>query len=221
MTSKYYDADRIDSLVAEHRHRVVIGGLWEELGELQLATLKQMKLRPDNSVLDVGCGSLRLGSKLVAYLNPNQYFGTDLNASLLNAGYERELPLELRNKLDRSNLVEHDATQSLPFEQQFDYLVAFSLFTHLNLEQSNLVIRSIAERMHERSQLLATFFVTPGDPNVASEQLKGIVTYPDKDPFHLTVEQINALARSADLSAEAIDHISHPRGQNLYKMWRK
>ena len=218
MTSKYYDADRIDSLVAEHRHRVVIGGLWEELGELQLATLKQMELRPDNSVLDVGCGSLRLGSKLVAYLDANQYFGTDLNASLLDAGYERELPLELRSKLDRANLVAHDATQSLPFERQFDYLVAFSLFTHLNLEQSTMVIRSIVERMHKRSQLLATFFVAPSDPNVAVEQLKGIVTYPDKDPFHLTVAQIDALAHSVGLSAEALDHISHPRGQSLYKM---
>ncbi|MHA7858260.1 MAG: class I SAM-dependent methyltransferase [Henriciella sp.] len=221
MTSKYYDADRIDGLVAEHRHRVVIGGLWEELGELQLTTLRQMNLKPHNSVLDVGCGSLRLGSKLVAFLEPNKYFGTDLNASLLDAGYERELPPELKSKLDRANLVAHDATQTLPFEQQFDYLVAFSLFTHLNLEQSTLVIRSIAERMHERSQLLATFFVAPGDPNVASEQLKGIVTYPDKDPFHLTVEQIDALARSADLSAEALDHVSHPRGQTLYKMCSK
>ena len=46
MTSKYYDTERVDSLVAEHRHRVVIGGLWEELGDLQLTTLKQMNLQP-------------------------------------------------------------------------------------------------------------------------------------------------------------------------------
>lgn len=218
MSSKYYDTEQINELVAVNRHRVAIGGLWEELGELQLTTLMQMNLKPHNSVLDVGCGSLRLGSKLVAYLGANQYFGTDLNTSLLDAGYERELSAELRSKLDRANLVEHDATQSLPFERQFDYLVAFSLFTHLNLEQSTLVIRSIAERMHEQSQLLATFFVAPGDPNVAVEQLKGIVTYPDQDPFHLTVAQIDALAHSADLSAEELVHISHPRGQTLYKM---
>ena len=221
MTSKYYDTERVDSLVAEHRHRVVIGGLWEELGDLQLTTLKQMNLQPHNSVLDVGCGSLRLGSKLVAYLEPQNYFGTDLNTSLLDAGYERELSPDLRRKLDRANLVAHDATQSLPFQQEFDFLVAFSLFTHLSIEQSELVIRSIAERMHGRSQLLATFFVAPGDPNTAVEQRKGIVTYPDRDPFHLNKAQIEKLAQTAGLTAEELVHTSHPRGQTLYKLHAK
>ena len=218
MTSKYYDSKRVDSLVAQHRHRVVIGGLWDELGDLQLTTLKQMNLQPGNSVLDVGCGSLRLGSKLVAYLEPNNYYGTDLNMSLLDAGYERELSPTLRGKLDRTNLVEHDATLPLPFEQQFDFLVAFSLFTHLSLEQCRMVVQSIADRMHERSQLLATFFVAPDDSDTAVEQLKGIVTYPDRDPFHLTTSQIDAIALEAGLIAEPLVNVTHPRGQRLYKM---
>jgi hypothetical protein len=38
--SRYYDADAITRAVAEGRHRDVIGGLWDEMGELQLDFLR-------------------------------------------------------------------------------------------------------------------------------------------------------------------------------------
>ncbi|MFN3214010.1 MAG: class I SAM-dependent methyltransferase [Henriciella sp.] len=216
--SKYYDAERIKELVASDRHRVVIGGLWEELGTLQLNCLQHLGMKPSSSVLDVGCGSLRLGAKLVDFLDPGQYYGTDLNLPLLDAGYERELSEQLRTKLPRENLIEHDATQALPIEMSFDFIVAFSLFTHLHPDQCLSVLRSISQCMHPQSTVMATFFVTDHNPHLPSEQSAGITTYPDRDPFHLSQEQITSLGGKVGLVLRPIDGFSHPRNQRLFKI---
>ncbi|MGG6294672.1 hypothetical protein ACQ4M4_09620 [Leptolyngbya sp. AN02str] len=41
------------------KHRQFIGGLWEELGQLQFDFLKENGLLPEHRLLDMGCGSLR------------------------------------------------------------------------------------------------------------------------------------------------------------------
>lgn len=63
-------------------------------------------LKPEHKLLDISCGSLRGGVKFVRYLNAGNYFGTDLNASLLQAGYDIEIANEgLLEELPRSNLI--------------------------------------------------------------------------------------------------------------------
>lgn len=214
--SKYYDTSRIEQLVQTDRHRNAVGGMWGEMGELQLAALKSLGLQPEHSVLDVGCGSLRLGRKLVRYLDPGQYFGTDLNEALLDAGYDRELDAYLQGRLPRENLKQHDVTQPMPFDRGFDYLVAFSLFTHLTAAQSQAALQSIAGCMHEGSCLMATYFVAPGNPDHPCEHASGITTYLDRDPYHVGPETIVEMARAAGLTAKAMPEIAHPRGQTLF-----
>jgi len=63
-----------------------IGGMWEEVGELQFNFLLKTGLKPHHQLLDLGCGSLRGGIHFIKYLQKNNYWGTDIRKDLLLAG---------------------------------------------------------------------------------------------------------------------------------------
>ena len=56
---------------------------YETVGRLQLDFLKSQGLEPHHTLLDVGCGSLRGGMWIMAYLNPGCYVGIDKDADML------------------------------------------------------------------------------------------------------------------------------------------
>ena len=84
--SGYYDQEAMRADVRDGRHREAIGGLWDEIGDLQMRFLIAQGMQPGHRLLDVGCGSLRLGSRAVEYLDAQRYFGSDLNEVLIRAG---------------------------------------------------------------------------------------------------------------------------------------
>src|SRR6266545_606207 len=86
--NRYYDKTAVEADVRAGKHRECVGGLWDEIGRLQLDFLISRGLREHHRVLDIGCGSLRAGVKLVKHLRAGHYAGSDLNESLLTAGYE-------------------------------------------------------------------------------------------------------------------------------------
>src|SRR2546422_11581232 len=53
--------------------------------------LTTLGLRQHHSLLDVGCGSLRIGRLLIPYLNRGKYFGIEPNEWLVDEGISREL----------------------------------------------------------------------------------------------------------------------------------
>jgi hypothetical protein len=66
--------------------RGFVGGLWHELGELQFKFLVDHGLRPNHVLLDIACGSLRAGIRLIPYLQSGNYLGIDINSSLIEHG---------------------------------------------------------------------------------------------------------------------------------------
>src|SRR5580765_1750864 len=53
--------------------------------------LTTLGLRQHHSLLDIGCGSLRIGRLLIPYLNRRKYFGVEPNEWLVDEGIRREL----------------------------------------------------------------------------------------------------------------------------------
>src|SRR4051794_14007689 len=92
------------STIESGLYRDRVGGRWDELGELQLRFLVEHGLQPGHRLLDMGCGALRGGVRFVEYLDPGHYYGVDVNQSLLDVGFERELDDALRSRLPRENL---------------------------------------------------------------------------------------------------------------------
>jgi len=82
-------------------HREYIGGLWDEVGSLQFNFLCAQGLRPEHRLLDIACGSLRLGVRAIPYLETGHYLGLDKESGLVAAGLENELPKDVRAQKSR------------------------------------------------------------------------------------------------------------------------
>ena len=87
-----YGRQLTDEEIAKGVHRKFVGGMWERIGRHQFDFLRDRGLRPEHRLLDVGCGALRGGVHFIRYLNVGGYYGIDINASLLAAGRDVELP---------------------------------------------------------------------------------------------------------------------------------
>lgn len=64
-------------------HRTAVGGNWEMHGGIIANFLIDRGLRPDQTVVDYGCGPMRVGRHLVSYLETGKYIGIDQNERYL------------------------------------------------------------------------------------------------------------------------------------------
>ena len=133
MHNIYYDGSALREAVSEGRHRELIGGLWDEMGSHQLRFLIEQGMTPQQRLLDIGCGSLRLGVRAIEYLEAEQYFGTDISAELIDAGLDRELDHSLRIKAPRSHFAVSEDFDFSFLPEPMDVAIAQSVFTHLPL----------------------------------------------------------------------------------------
>lgn len=166
-----------------NQHRAYVGGLWEEMGQVQLDFLVGQGLTPEMKFLDVGCGSLRAGRRLVKHLEPGNYYGIDINAQIIETGYERELDDEGRSRLPLANLRMTDRFDA-DFGIGFDMAIAQSVFTHVSLNHIRLCLYRIAQVMKPGGRFFATFSQRAADfpldkvyPNTRSYTERNVYWY--------------------------------------------
>src|SRR5579875_1380257 len=75
----------------DHRSFVGPADQYDLIGAGQFALLYALGLRAHHRLLDIGCGSLRAGRMLIAYLEPERYVGVEPNRWLIDAALRREL----------------------------------------------------------------------------------------------------------------------------------
>jgi SAM-dependent methyltransferase len=201
--------------IAAGAHRSFVGGMWDEIGKLQLEFLQGQGLQPAHKLLDVGCGALRGGIHFAQFLQPGRYYGIDLNASLIEAG---------KTELERSGLAGKNAQLLVDgefkmsrFGEKFDFLIAVSVFTHLFGQH---VVRALREASHvlaPAGRFYATFFIAPEPAHLEpiTHERGGITTKYDSDPFHYGFPEIEALSGFAGLHARLIGEWNHPRNQQM------
>lgn len=221
--SRYYDTEQIAQEIAAGGHRDAIGGMWDEIGNLQAEYMKRRGLKPQHRLLDIGCGALRLGVKLVDYLNSGHYYGLDLRQELLDAGYERELTDTQRARLPRQNLwpTEHFAMDAIATEP-VNYAVAQSLFTHLPPAYLRLCLSALAPHIAQGGEFYATFFMV-ADTHLVSDPAQHpiagtnqtITSWATQDPYHISPEMIAFEMRSLPWNIEIIGEWNHPRSQQM------
>ncbi|MFV0492835.1 MAG: class I SAM-dependent methyltransferase [Pseudorhodobacter sp.] len=202
--------------LAKGRHRAIIGGRWDETGIIQMNLLQREGLRPKHRLLDIGCGPLRTGCRLVHFLNPQHYWGTDLSRDLMLRGYREELTESGRARLPREQLVK-DGDFAFPgVPDIFDYLFCFALFTHFPLDFLERGLAGITRHFRCFDKLLFTIFLAPEDGfSRPCRQNDGVVTHPDRPPWHFREADIHDAAAMAGLKVMRRD-IRLPRGQVLF-----
>jgi SAM-dependent methyltransferase len=206
-------------------HRDNVGGMWDKIGKLQFDFMLQQGLKPDMNFLDVGCGCLRGGVHFIRYLNAGNYYGIDLNQSLIEAGYEVELNLAgLKEKIPKTNLLINDRFQASLFGVEFDFALAHSLFTHLPMNHIKRCFIELAKCVKRGGEFYATFFEVPPNESIEMELLHqpgGIITHLDKDPYHYRVKDFSWCVEDLPWEISYYGDWKHPRTQKMLRCIRQ
>jgi len=190
------------------KHREYIGGvgdLWQKIGNLQLEMLRKQGLRPEHTLLDLGCGSLRLGILAIPFLNPGNYFGIDMHQSLIDAGLSHELAADLQ-KEKQPNFFATETFEVDVFATTFDFIIAQSVFTHLPVSKIKACIEKLPKVMHKDTKCFFTFYEFTDTTPAAKI---------DEEPYHQTQALYAEISKANGLQFTYIGDWGHPKDQKL------
>lgn len=191
--------------MTEVNHREYVGGDWDNIGDWQMKTLKQLpEFDIDKKFLDIACGSLRLGVKLIPYLNHGKYFGIDNNYDVLMAGVNQELGAG-NNKSPKFLC---NGEFDFSFCGQFDFAWSNSLFSHLNLGDITNCMKQLRKVAHDDSVFYYTFFNGNSSTNPLHSNAR-------KD-FRYNIDELRPTAENWNLEFLGAK-FHHPRGQHMVR----
>jgi len=215
------DPERIREFVSKKKHRSLVGMAWDSMGNLQFELLKNAGMQPEHKVLDVGCGCLRAGVKIIPYLQPNHYYGVDSRQPLIGIGFNRELKkAELETRLSRDNLCVSGVFEHVRLaEGSIDYGLCVGIFTHHNLNQLRMMLENTVKYFKPGGQLCVSFFELPesepfAKPFANSERMK---TRGHKVPYHYYRRDLEYMATGLGWTAHYVGAWGEPDGQSLMR----
>ena len=125
--------------------------------------LTTLGLRQHHSLLDIGCGSLRIGRLLIPYLNRGRYFGVEPNEWLVAEGIKRELG-ETLVQIKRPTFFFSDSPDTIVQAKiAFDFALAQSIFSHCGLDLIKGWLSAISRSLAQDGALVATFLIGEED----------------------------------------------------------
>lgn len=134
---------------------------WLALGELQFTYLREHGLSPDTDVLEIGCGNLRAGWRLIDFLEPNRYWGIDISPDILLAANRTIVARDLQHKEPVLRLVD-DLTFAWMPDARFDVIHAHSVFSHCPLEVIDECFAHVGRILRPDGFFDCTFNATSG-----------------------------------------------------------
>ena len=121
---------------------------YDLMGATQFRLLTTLGLRAFHSVLDFGCGSLRLGKLLIPYLDPGRYFGLEPNNWLIEDAIQNEIGEDLI-RLKQPRFFNHNDFDASKCGSSFDFIVAQSIFSHAGIDVIEIAVKSMARCLNE------------------------------------------------------------------------
>jgi cyclopropane fatty-acyl-phospholipid synthase-like methyltransferase len=171
--------------------------------------LTTLGLRQGHRILDVGCGSLRLGRLLIPYLNTGNYTGIEPNQWLVDEGIRRETGLDqIRIKQPRFHF--DSSVKALRSDELFDFAVAQSIFSHCGPDLVERWLSDISTHLKDTGALAATFLIGDHDCQDTGWIYPSCVQY--------SMETMTALSHKAGLKFLLLDW-KHPRQR--WALYRK
>jgi SAM-dependent methyltransferase len=140
----------------EHRSHVGAAENYDLGTAIQFNLLTTLGLREHHTLLDIGCGSLRAGRLFIPYLLPGRYYGIEPLPWLLQEGIDKEVGESVIRL--KQPVFSHDDQFTLSvFAQQFDYMVAQSIFSHATQEQIRRCLAEARKVLKPDGIFVATF----------------------------------------------------------------
>jgi SAM-dependent methyltransferase len=125
--------------------------------------LTTLGLRQHHSLLDVGCGSLRIGRLLIPYLNRGKYFGVEPNNWLVEAGIEHELGKDVVQIKRPTFFFSASPETVVQAKVAFNFALAQSIFSHCGLDLIRGWLSAVSRSLTQSGALVATFLTDQED----------------------------------------------------------
>ncbi|CAL9338924.1 class I SAM-dependent methyltransferase [Streptomyces sp. enrichment culture] len=106
---------------------------WLEIGRMQFDYLLGHGLRPQDRMLEIGCGNLRAGWRFIGHLEPGHYYGIDISPDILIEAKRTLVRYGLQHKVPYLTVVDDLRLDFLP-DAWFTVVHAHSVFSHSPLE---------------------------------------------------------------------------------------
>lgn len=141
----------------EYRKDVGPEELYDVVAAHQFMMMIRQGLRDTHSVLDFGCGSLRLGRLLIPFLLPGHYYGIEADPDLMRVGIANETGKEILKLKDVSLHVD-DSFDCTVLNGAYDYILFHSIFSHASKDQIKKALASARRVIKKGGIVLATFY---------------------------------------------------------------
>lgn len=165
--------------------------------------LTSVGVRQNHKLIDIGCGSLRLGRLFIPYLNQGCYFGVEPNKWLVDKGIKNEVG-KSQIKIKKPRFIYSGSLSELGDYIGADFAVAQSIFSHCGLDLIDGWLKDCSSHLNDSGVLLATFLTDDEDFVGKGWIYPGCVNY--------KVSTMSDLARSHGFNFQMLDWY-HPRQQ--------
>jgi ABC-type polysaccharide/polyol phosphate transport system ATPase subunit len=201
-------------------HRLANGGDWAREGDWVVDALRRHDLRPDQYLLEVGCGSLSAGRHLLRYMDEGHYWGFERDRELFDAGVNAELP-RVGVSPERGHFRVNDTFDFSAIPARFDVVIASSLVRRLPLNGVARMAAAVLSRLAPGGRFILTWPDNP-DPRRFEpiERPGGETTYPDREPYHYSFDLLRGVIEAMGGRAARADDGSHPRGESVMVITR-
>lgn len=171
----------------EFRTKVGPHDRFDRIGGFQFVRLFGLGMKAKHKVLDVGCGCLRAGRLLIAYLDPGNYYGIEPDKGLLQYGIDNEAGPGLIK--DKEPVFSHTHEFFMEdFDVKFDFILAHSIFSHATKPWVEVCCDQVKEVLAPNGFFVFTFFKGAKD-NEREEWFDGRVEF-TQDFMERTLEAV-------------------------------
>jgi len=109
-------------------------------------------LRPDHTVIEYGCGSLRVGKAVIDYLNQGHYVGVDIDSFFYEMGLRNYVGEELiAAKAPSFYVIDSPKYAAATAGRTFDFLFSTLVLMHVPPQQLDKFFANIVKLMHAGS----------------------------------------------------------------------
>jgi hypothetical protein len=147
---------RGEIMMARHGYLGVPTATFEEGGRTHFIRLLQAGLQPDSTVLDIGCGCLRVGYWLIKFLDADHYCGLEPAWQRVEFGLQCLFDVE-EVKAKRPSFDFNPRFDLSVFGRRFNFVLAASIWSHASKAQIGTMLDHFVRTSAPDAVLLASY----------------------------------------------------------------
>ncbi len=163
-------------------------------GAVQFEFLFDLGMREYHRMLDIGCGSLRLGRHILPWLMPGRYYGLEPNRKIVYEGLMQHFGSGEEGEIVRCK--RPSFTHNTDFDFSFvgepvDFMMAHSIASHSGVKEIRKLFEAVASVSHDDTVAVVTYCRCTSDSDRNTEDgwfYPGVVNYTDDYVAELATE---------------------------------